>query len=148
MPDKRTSPENTELEASTRRWMVAGLILMALFVLAFPVYRLYEPARRADAREEQQRFLAAQGAELFEANCSSCHGPEGSGGFGPAVGSKEFLDSVDDEQLSQRIALGVPGTAMVAYSLDYGGPLTAEQIEAITTYLRSLQEPGETAAGP
>jgi hypothetical protein len=29
---------------------------------------------------------------------------------------------------------------MGAYSLDFGGPLTLEQITAITTYLRSLEE--------
>ncbi len=33
----------------------------------------------------------------------------------------------------------MPGTQMSAYSLDFGGPLTLEQIEALTTYLRSLE---------
>jgi hypothetical protein len=29
---------------------------------------------------------------------------------------------------------------MGAYSLDFGGPLTSEQIEAITTFLRAWEE--------
>ena len=39
----------------TREWMLAGLVLMGLFVLAFPVFRFYEPAQRADAHAPQRR---------------------------------------------------------------------------------------------
>jgi mono/diheme cytochrome c family protein len=124
MAEKRTSTETAELEASTSRWMLAGLVLMGLFVLAFPLFRFYEPAQRADAREEQVTFLSQQGAEVFAANCESCHGAAGSGAVGPAIGAKEFLESVDDRQLSQLIAVG---------------PLTSEEITAVTTYLRSLE---------
>ena len=138
MPDKRSSSQNAELEASTSRWMVAGLILMGLFVLAFPLFRFYEPAQRADAREQQLAFLSQQGAEVFAANCESCHGSAGRGAVGPAIGAKEFLESVDDRQLSQLIAVGIPGSEMVAYSNDFGGPLTSEEITSVTTYLRSL----------
>jgi len=129
-----------ELERSTQRWMSAGVVLMALFFLAFPVYRLYEPAQRADAREQQQSFLADQGAELFETSCASCHGVGGSGAVGPALGVKEFLESVDDTQITQLISVGVPGSEMVAYSNDLGGPMTGQEINAITVYLRSLEE--------
>ncbi len=132
------------LEASTRRWRWAGLILMGLFVLVFPIFRFYEPAQRADARASQTEFLAAQGSELFEGNCASCHGPEGVGAIAPALGSKEFLESVDDFQISSLIALGSPGSEMVAYSNDFGGPMTSSQIAAITTYLRSLEEDAES----
>lgn len=140
MPDKKHSPEQTELEASTVRWMLAGLVLMGMFVLAFPLFRFYEPAQRAEARTRQQEFLAAQGAEVFAASCESCHGVAGSGALAPAIGSKDFLESVDDHQLSQLIAVGIPGSEMVAYSLDFGGPLTSEEITSVTTYLRSLEE--------
>jgi mono/diheme cytochrome c family protein len=139
MAEKRTSIENAELEAATSRWMLAGLILMGLFVLAFPLFRFYEPAQRADAREEQLTFLSQQGAEVFAANCESCHGAAGSGAVGPAIGAREFLESVDDRQLSQLIAVGIPGSDMVAYSNDFGGPMTSEEITAVTTYLRSLE---------
>lgn len=130
----------TDLEASTRRWKWAGLILMGLFFLAFPLFRWYEPVQRADAREDQLQFLAAEGADLFEANCAECHGAAGTGAIAPAIGSEEFLESVDDRQISQLTALGVPGTEMVAYSNDFGGPLTAQEINAITVFLRSLEE--------
>ena len=147
MPDETRNEElNEELEASTRKWMVAGLVLMALFLLAFPVYRLYEPSRRAEAREDQLAFLAAEGMDLFEANCSECHGPAGSGAIAPAIGSSEFLASVTNEQISQLTSLGIPGTEMVAYSNDFGGPMTQSQIDSITTYLRSLEEEAPSIA--
>jgi mono/diheme cytochrome c family protein len=133
------TPERSALEASTRKWMVAGLVLMGLFVLAFPLFRLYEPAQRADARTTQEQFLADQGARIFSDNCASCHGIDGTGAVAPAIGSVEFLFSVDDAQIKQLIDVGVPGTEMVAYSLDYGGPLTSSEITAVTTYLRSLE---------
>ncbi len=140
----RTDTKAARLEVSTRRWRWAGLILMGLFILVFPIFRFYEPAQRADARASQTAFLAAQGAELFEGSCASCHGPEGVGAIAPALGSKEFLESVDDFQISSLIALGAPGSEMVAYSNDFGGPMTSSQIAAITTYLRSLEEDAES----
>lgn len=138
--------DREKLETSTRRWMWIGVILMGLLAGIFPLFRLYEPAQRAEARESQTTFLAARGDELFEGECSACHGPQGLGALAPAVGSRDFLESVEDIQISQLIALGMPGTEMVAYSADYGGPLTSTDIEAITTYLRSLEE--DSVANP
>jgi mono/diheme cytochrome c family protein len=139
MTETTPNPERAALEASTRKWMLAGLILMGLFVLAFPLFRFYEPARRADARTAQEQYLADQGARIYADNCASCHGVDGAGAVAPAIGSLEFLLSVDDAQVRQLIEVGVPGTEMVAYSIDYGGPLTSEEVTAVTTYLRSLE---------
>ena len=131
--------EQARLETSTRRWMMAGLVLMVLFAGVFPVFRWYEPSRRAEARADQRAFLAAQGEALFSDSCASCHGVGGAGALAPAVGSREFLETADDTQIEQLIAYGIPGSEMVAYSIDLGGPLTSEQIEAIGVYLRSLE---------
>jgi mono/diheme cytochrome c family protein len=138
--DRTTGADGFDLEASTDKWRWAGLILMGLFFLAFPLFRFYEPAQRADAREAQIEFLAAEGSGLYEDSCASCHGPAGAGAIAPAIAAKEFLESVDDLQITQLIAVGVPGTEMIAYSNDLGGPLTSQEVTAITTYLRSLEE--------
>ena len=129
-----------ELEESTNRWMVWGLVLMAAFVLAFPLYRWVEPSNRAEARETHVASLAQQGQGLWSLNCSSCHGLNGEGGVGPALNSQQFLQASSDEQTSLLISVGVPGSLMSAYSLDYGGPLTSEQIKALTTFVRSWEE--------
>lgn len=139
MPDEAPTKRD-ELTASTQRWMTAGLALMGVFFLAFPLYRLYEPDSRAEARVEQRSFLAAQGEELFEGSCASCHGVAGTGAIAPAVGAKEFLESADDTQIAQLVSVGIPGSEMVGYSNDFGGPMTAQEINAITVYLRSLEE--------
>ncbi len=140
----RTFETDEELEASTDRWMRSVIVLLFLFALAFPVYRVYEPGSRAEARESHAAFLAEQGAGLFETNCSSCHGVNGGGGIAPALGASEFLQMADDDQIFQLIAVGVPGTEMVAYSSDKGGPMTRAQIDAVTAFLRSLEEEAES----
>lgn len=140
----RKESERAELADSTRRWMAAGVVLLFLFVGVFPVYRIYEPARRAEAREDMNGFLADAGGALYETDCAGCHGDSGRGGIAPALGARNFLESVDDEQMRQLISLGVPGTEMVAYSIGYGGPLTSQEIKAIATYLRSLEEDSVT----
>jgi len=144
-----------ELEASTDRWMRWGLGLMAAMVLAFPLYRIWEPANRSAARDIQQASLAAQGQEAFSLFCSACHGLAGEGIDAPALNSQQFLRSATDEQIRLLISVGVPGTAMNAYSIDFGGPLTSEQVRAVVTFLRSWEPdapdrpdwrtPGQTA---
>ena len=84
--------------------------------------------------------LAEMGAPRFQRYCASCHGVEGEGRSAPALNSQQFLGSSTDEQTIALIAVGVPGTAMSAYSLDFGGPLTSEQIEAIAAFVRTWEE--------
>jgi cbb3-type cytochrome c oxidase subunit III len=133
-------PEDKEMQTSTVRWMQWGAILLLGFAAAFPVYRAFEPRSRAQAQEQRAANLAAQGAEMYTDNCAQCHGIEAGGGLAPALGSKQFLQSVTDAQLSQLIAVGIPGSPMAAYSIDFGGSLTQEQIAAVAVYLRSLEK--------
>lgn len=128
-----------ELEQSTTLWIAVGIGLTVVFALMFPIYRWYEPTGRAEARADLQASLAAQGSDLYQASCASCHGVQGQGVDAPALNSQQFLEAADDRQISSLIAHGVPGTEMSAYSLDFGGFLTSEHIEALTTYLRTLE---------
>jgi len=127
------------LEESTNRLMVVGAVLMVVMALVFPLYRWVEPTNREAAREEQIDSLASTGESLWGFNCSSCHGMVGEGGIGPALNSQQFLQSATDEQTELIIAVGIPGTAMSAYSQDFAGPLTSEQIKALRIYIRSWE---------
>lgn len=129
-----------ELERSTNRWMAWGAVFLFLFVLAFPVYRVLQPARLADAKAAQSEELATQGEEIFNADCAQCHGGEATGAIGPALNSEQFLSSVSDLQMHQLISTGVPGSLMSAYSADFGGTLTQQQITATVAYLRAFEE--------
>jgi hypothetical protein len=58
----------------------------------------------------------------------------------PALNSKQFQTAATEEQIANFIAVGVPGTEMSAYSQDYAGPLTSEQIRAITVFIRTWED--------
>ena len=142
MPRDRPTPppfEPADLERSLDRYLVAGIIFMAVLVIGFAVYRVREPTLRADAATAQQRSYRDLGTQLFATNCSSCHGKGAVGGSAPVLNSQEFLKNTTDAQIANLIAGGVPGTEMPAWSLAFSGTLTDEQIRQITTYLRSLE---------
>lgn len=128
-----------DLDKSTNKVMLWGLVLMVAFVAVFPLYRFFEPANREESRSLQLESLAAQGEDIWGFNCASCHGLNGEGGIGPALNSQQFLSSATDAQTELLISVGVPGSQMGAYSLDYGGPLTSEQIRAVVTFIRSWE---------
>ena len=83
---------------------------------------------------------AAVGATLFASNCSGCHGKNGVGADGPALGNKVFLSSVSDTFLVETISRGRSGTVMQGF----GNPspirreLTQAEIESIVVFIRSL----------
>lgn len=131
---------DAELDESTDRVMAVGVVLLLAMVAAFPLYLLYEPGSREAAREVQLSSLIDEGSSVWEFSCASCHGANGEGVSAPALNSQQFLQSATDEQTRLLISVGVPGTAMGAYSQDHGGPLTSEQIRAVTAYLRGWKD--------
>jgi len=143
MPRERPTPppfESEALERSLDRYLIAGLIFMALLIGGFVTYKMREPQLRSDAAQAQQASYTDLGQQLFETNCSSCHGKGGVGGSAPVLNSKEFLASATNGQIEHLVAGGVSGSDMSAWSLEFGGTLTDEQILQLTTYLRSLQD--------
>ncbi len=129
-----------ELDRSTNRVMAVGAFLLLAWVAAFPLYLNYEPSSREESRDAQAAFLAEEGAEVWEFNCASCHGTEGQGDTAPALNSQQFLQSASDEQIQLLVSVGIPGSQMGAYSQDFGGPLTSEQIKAVAAFLRALED--------
>lgn len=142
MPKPRERPQHFEpawLERSLDRYYTAGLVFMFVLVVAFPLYRLREPDLRAHAKSEQAAEYRRIGDALFDQSCASCHGKAATGGSAPTLNSKQFLSATTDSQAALIITGGVPGSSMSAWSIDFGGPLTEEQIRQLVTYLRSLE---------
>lgn len=78
----------------------------------------------------------ALGADLFAANCSRCHGPEGQGTpRAPSLNVKSFLADTNDFAIQQIVTLGIPNTAMTAW----GDRLTDAEIQAIVGLIRSWE---------
>jgi len=133
--------DTPEDERSLQRYLLVGLVFMAVLIAAFPFYRAGEPERRAEAREAMHRHDVELGRRLYGLHCAACHGEGARGGRGSAtLAAEEFLGSVSDEQMRWLIAVGIPGTAMPAYELDHGGPLTRQDIDQVVAFLRSLEE--------
>ena len=129
-----------ELEQSTNQMMLVGAGLMFALILAFPLYRVVEPVNRDQARADNLASLADSGSDIWSFNCASCHGLNGEGGIGPALNSQQYMEAATDDQTAQLISVGIPGSQMGAYSQDFGGPLTSEQIKAVTIYIRTWEE--------
>ncbi len=131
--------EDRELQAGVTRHLRAGAVLMALLILAFPVYLLVQRSRAEAVKNRSEAALVAQGRKIWSDNCASCHGQNGEGGVGPALNSKQFLTTVTDGQMTLLISAGVPGAGMPTWSTEFGGPLTAEQIRAVVAFIRSWE---------
>ncbi|GAB4460233.1 MAG: hypothetical protein Kow0070_16160 [Anaerolineales bacterium] len=78
----------------------------------------------------------ALGRQLFAANCSRCHGPEGQGTpRAPSLNVKSFLTNTSDLAIQQIVTLGVPGTAMPSW----GDRMTDAEIQAIVGFIRQWE---------
>ena len=73
-----------------------------------------------------------EGEQLFIENCAICHGPEGDAVPSVDLARGKFRHASSDEELSQIIKNGIPGTAMPP------GNFHEHQITALLAYLRSM----------
>ena len=100
------------------------------------------PAEYAGKTNPLGADAATAGADVFKANCESCHGPQGHGD-GPAGAAldpapKDLIElqaQVGDDYLFWRINTGKEGTAMVSWK----GILTEEQIWQTVAFIRTLK---------
>jgi len=143
MPRERPQPPPFEpewLDRSLNRYLSWGLVFMVLLLFGFVAYRVREPGLRRAATRAQTTSYTAIGNQLFSANCAQCHGNDATGGgAAPTLNSSQFLKNTSDDQIFALVSGGVSGTEMPAWSLDYGGTFTDEQVRQVITYLRSLE---------
>jgi mono/diheme cytochrome c family protein len=78
----------------------------------------------------------ALGSQLYAANCSRCHGPEGQGTpRAPSLNVQSFFIDRSDQAIQQIITSGVPGTAMPTW----GDRMTEAEIQAIVGFIRQWE---------
>ena len=73
------------------------------------------------------------GAEIYARECAECHGENGEGGLGTALGNPVMLSLTSDRFLRHAIVNGRDGTPMQAY----GEQLSDAEIDGVTAFLRS-----------
>ncbi|HSA91756.1 MAG TPA: c-type cytochrome [Terriglobales bacterium] len=80
----------------------------------------------------------ANGADLFRANCSGCHGAQGEGGLGPALANAGFQKAASEEFIAATIVRGREGTPMPAFGRNSVRfpKLTASEVLDLAAFVR------------
>jgi cytochrome c oxidase cbb3-type subunit 3 len=73
------------------------------------------------------------GEKTFAVNCTKCHGEQGEGVAGPAIGNPAMLSLTTDAFIQYAIENGRDGTEMPAFR----DQLSSEEINGITAFLRT-----------
>ncbi len=129
---------------STR--MVMSIAFVLAVVLGMLLYIINDTRRADSSNQDVIAHNMEKGQELFGANCSQCHGPLGEGAIGPALnraswhpGNKDFDLNATTDFLKKVLTRGQyspqPGIAMPAWSRDFGGAFTDEQIDQVITFI-------------
>lgn len=120
-------------------FVAVGLGLTLAILAAFQLYFLREPQRLQAVEAADRSAATAAGRELFQSNCTACHGQNGEGLVGPALNSRELLKTTADGTFFSLIRSGVPGTVMPAWGQTFGGPFTDEQVTQLVTFIRAWE---------
>ena len=90
-------------------------------------------AERVELSENPVEGDIVRGEQVYQQNCSSCHGKNGEGITAPALGNQSALAHNKDEFIRYAIEQGRDGTPMVAF-VDI---LSSADIDNVTAFLRS-----------
>jgi mono/diheme cytochrome c family protein len=84
----------------------------------------------------------SRGEEKYHYVCSRCHGIYGQGDTGPAIFNLDFQNAASDYFLSEMIAKGRQGTAMIGWStaVSKQEQLTASDITDVIAFLRHASQ--------
>ncbi|MCK5430609.1 MAG: cytochrome c, partial [Anaerolineales bacterium] len=129
----------SERKEDYTRQIVIGLVFTLIVIAAVTIYALSEPERLAQAQDEFIAYRVERGDEVYNEQCASCHGAQGEGGVGPAINDRDLLKSTHDDVFFSLVRSGVPGTQMPAWSVDFGGPLTDEDVRDVVAFIRAWE---------
>lgn len=73
------------------------------------------------------------GAQIYAAQCSACHGTNGTQIGGVDLGGGQLRRAASDQDLRAVLANGIPGTAMPPFRLD------PSEVTAIVAYIRNMR---------
>lgn len=142
----------------TQLEILVGLILVSITVGVIIFVGFGEEDRMLEQAQSQQAEAIEVGAELFETNCSGCHGIKGEGiqGLAPALNDSHFFtgrvqevgwQGALEDYIISTVSVGRPVStrpelyvgggrpAMPAWSQQYGGPLREDQIGNLAAFI-------------
>ena len=121
---------------------IQALTLYTLSLRRRDVPGTFMPRDRMQVTRFGEREFTSDGATLFGAFCSGCHGRQGQGhrvpGMAfPSIANPDFLGVAPDALVVETILRGRPGRRMRAWG-DATTGLNATDVKAIVAHLRSL----------
>jgi plastocyanin/mono/diheme cytochrome c family protein len=120
-----------------------ALIMLSIISLMIPVFWILESNGQTQANIQQFQSSVTQGAALYGQYCSQCHGISGQGLAAPKLNGSTAVNSLSDTDLMRIIDAGIPSASdpatlqMPAWLDQYGGPLSAPQIQYLFALIRS-----------
>lgn len=119
--------------------LILGLVFTLLILAGLTFYGLFESQRLVQAQAHITNERIDRGEAIYQKQCASCHGVEGNGGVGPALNNRVLLKNTFDNAFFSIIRSGVPNTQMPAWGIEFGGPLTDEDIRDLVAYIRNYE---------
>jgi putative heme-binding domain-containing protein len=117
---------------------LATALLLCLVVLPAEAQRQAAPSGPRNPFAGNRQAIG-QGEQIYNQNCTSCHGVNGGAGeIGPEIIhnlSGRLRGELDDDQILEVVRNGAPGTAMPAWK----GKLADDDILKIGAFLHSLR---------
>ncbi len=160
-PNRQPYLDDEELETKKLDLSLAfALVLLLALGIGLPGYWLAEPGRQAGEELHQLDQYVRRGERVYNegAQCVNCHGPEGVGGavsYAITDAEGNFVDQVNWKapaldtllyrysraEITEILTYGRAGTPMPAWGIEGGGPLDANAIQDVITYLETVQRP-------
>ncbi|HVN78160.1 MAG TPA: c-type cytochrome [Terriglobia bacterium] len=134
----------------TRRNHLSRHVSLAVLWVSIVTCGELRPPRLLQAQAEQpgkpespDSAMVETGSKLFGGSCSVCHGIDGKGSArGPDLTRGQVVTRGKDDELSQLIRKGVPGSSMGAFDMP------DLQIRQLVAFIRSLSTPAAHVAVP
>jgi cytochrome c oxidase cbb3-type subunit III len=139
----RPVPQSSSITTHDVQITLAARFLLALLLCAGIVYAQAQDKPHSGARKLNSAD-SAESKKAFEKTCAGCHGLDGRGGErGPDIATRQEVVRRTDAQLFKTIHDGVTASGMPSFA-----SLGTPQLNALLSYLRSLQGKGPNAAIP
>ena len=114
-------------------YIVEGLVAMAVMVMVVLLFTNSPEQPPAAPEDVVEAAGGVDGATVFDDNCATCHGGDGSGGIGPRLAGgrvvAQFPDPADQIAVVTHGRGGMPA---------FGDQLSEEEIAAVVEYTRTV----------